>query len=258
MTKISVITICYNAENVIEKTMISVLNQTYDNIEYIIVDGVSKDNTVAIAHKISLQYPHRNIRIYSEPDRGIYDAMNKGVKLATGEWLNMMNAGDCFHSDTVIRDVFNSDISESIDLIYSDSFLVRSSCQKTLVNHDLQNPPYGFCHQAMFYRKKLHDEHGLYVFTQKLIIADTLFLIRIPVESMYKTDVIIADFAAGGASGIDGYNMQKQNLCAQFIFKDKSFISVFMDYYLLRLRHALIPNKLRQLYRQKKGKIKIQ
>lgn len=258
MAKISVITICYNAENEIEKTMRSVLDQTYDNIEYIIVDGASKDNTVSLAKKIRLQYPHRNIRIYSETDRGIYDAMNKGVKLATGEWLNMMNAGDCFHSDRVISDIFKDEIKESVDLIYSDSYLVKASGRRTLIYHDLQNPPYGFCHQAMFYRKKLHDEHGLYVFTQKLIIADTLFLIRIPTESMYKTDVVIADFAAGGASGIDGYNMQKQNLCAQFIFKDKSFLSVFLDYYLLRLRHALIPNKLRQLYRQKKGKIKIQ
>lgn len=253
--KISVITICYNAEKEIEKTMRSVLNQSFDDFEYIIVDGASKDGTLSIIREISKEYQDKPIRIYSEPDRGIYDAMNKGVKLAHGTWLNMMNAGDCFHDSNVLSNLFSLDISENISVIYSDSYLVYDNKKNVLVHHSLVHPPYGFCHQAMIYKRCLHQEHGLYIYSRKLIIADTLFLIRLPIENIYKTDIIIADFAAGGASGIAGYTMQKQNLCAQYIFKERTFFSVFFDYYMLRLRHVLIPNGLRQFIRRKLGRI---
>ena len=97
--KISVITICYNAEKTIERTIKSVLNQSYKNLEYIIIDGGSKDNTM----KIVKRYKDKISSVISEPDNGIYDAMNKGVRIATGEWLNMMNAGDCYTNDEVLN-----------------------------------------------------------------------------------------------------------------------------------------------------------
>lgn len=87
--KISVVTVCYNAADTIEKTMLSVLNQTHHDIEYIIIDGGSTDGTVEIIRK----YADRIAYWVSEPDKGIYDAMNKGIKVATGEWINFMNAG---------------------------------------------------------------------------------------------------------------------------------------------------------------------
>ena len=89
---ISVITICYNSESCIGDTMHSVLGQTYENLEYIIVDGSSQDNTLRIVSTIIKKYPQRNITIISEKDNGIYDAMNKAIRLANGEWLNMMNS----------------------------------------------------------------------------------------------------------------------------------------------------------------------
>jgi glycosyltransferase involved in cell wall biosynthesis len=88
--KISVITICYNAVDLIEKTILSVLHQSYDNIEYIIIDGNSTDGTVDIIQKYANQLAYW----ISEPDGGIFDAMNKGLDHATGEWVNFMNAGD--------------------------------------------------------------------------------------------------------------------------------------------------------------------
>lgn len=96
---ISVVTVCYNAVNELEKTMLSVLNQTYDNIEYIVIDGGSKDGSVDIIKK----YADRIAYWVSEPDKGIYDAMNKGIQVSTGEWINFMNAGDRFENMEVLE-----------------------------------------------------------------------------------------------------------------------------------------------------------
>lgn len=96
---ISVVTVCYNAVNEIEKTILSVLNQTYDNIEYIVIDGGSNDGSVDIIKK----YADCIAYWVSEPDRGIYDAMNKGIRAAKGEWVNFMNAGDRFENMGVLE-----------------------------------------------------------------------------------------------------------------------------------------------------------
>ena len=96
--KITVITVCHNAAKTLEKTIKSVLNQTYPNIEYIIIDGGSTDDTVDIIKR----YADRLAYWISEPDKGIYDAMNKGIEVATGEWINFMNAGDTFYEENTI------------------------------------------------------------------------------------------------------------------------------------------------------------
>lgn len=90
---ISVVTVSYNAVGTIEQTLLSVINQTYPNIEYIIIDGGSTDGTVDIIKK----YADEIVYWISEPDKGIYDAMNKGIKKANGEWINFINAGDSYY-----------------------------------------------------------------------------------------------------------------------------------------------------------------
>ena len=99
MEKISVITISYNCKDVIEDTILSVIGQTYTNIEYIIIDGASTDGTFDVIKK----YADKIDFWISEPDKGIYDAMNKGLKHATGDWVIFMNAGDSFYNNTVIE-----------------------------------------------------------------------------------------------------------------------------------------------------------
>ena len=96
--KFSIITVTYNAEKVLEDTIQSVISQTYHHIEYIIVDGASKDGTLSIINR----YRSRIHTVVSEPDKGLYDAMNKGIALASGDYLCFLNAGDCFHEDDTL------------------------------------------------------------------------------------------------------------------------------------------------------------
>ena len=113
--KISVVTVCYNSVNTIEETMLSVLNQTYPDIEYIIIDGGSTDGTVDIIRK----YAARLGYWISEPDKGIYDAMNKGIAAATGDYINFMNSGDMFASNDVLSS-FKNFVSDDPEIVYGD------------------------------------------------------------------------------------------------------------------------------------------
>lgn len=112
---ISVVTVSYNAVLTIEQTILSVINQTYPHIEYIIIDGGSTDGTVDIIKK----YANRIAYWVSEPDKGIYDAMNKGIRTAKGEWINFMNAGDLFYSKDTLEKVFSKSINDNIKVIIS-------------------------------------------------------------------------------------------------------------------------------------------
>ena len=105
MALFSIITVCYNAQEVIGNTIKSTLNQSFHDFEYVIVDGDSQDNTFPSIQKIVSAYVQRNIKIVSEPDKGIYDAMNKATRMASGTYCLFMNAGDTFHSDDVLEKV---------------------------------------------------------------------------------------------------------------------------------------------------------
>jgi glycosyltransferase involved in cell wall biosynthesis len=118
---ISIITVVYNGVSTLEQTILIVINQTYKNIEYIIIDGGSIDGTVDIIKK----YEDKLAYWVSEPDKGIYDAMNKGIDKATGEWINFMNAGDCFNFYNILEDGFQMNISNMINVIYSDTLINR-------------------------------------------------------------------------------------------------------------------------------------
>ena len=155
--KISVVTVCYNAVNDIEKTILSVINQTYPNIEYLIIDGGSTDGTMDIVNK----YKDKIDVIVSEPDKGIYDAMNKGIDRATGEWINFMNAGDMlWEKDSVFKVFSSSNLDCSDDVIYGyqvHSFpygcFVRKRLALTNFDHFM---PIG--HPASFVKAKLLKE----------------------------------------------------------------------------------------------------
>lgn len=146
---VTVITVCYNAADTIEQTILSVLSQTYTNIEYIVVDGASSDGTVDIIEK----YRERLSAFVSERDKGIYDAMNKAVELSHGKWINFMNSGDTFVDNSVIENVFANNFSDDIKVIYGD--VVRCFLDgRTTIQHfdNLQkgNIQFELIHQSTF------------------------------------------------------------------------------------------------------------
>jgi glycosyltransferase involved in cell wall biosynthesis len=114
--KISLITVCYNAESTINSCIQSVIRQNFNNVEYIIIDGGSTDKTINIVNN----YKHFISHIVSEPDKGIYDAMNKGIKLATGDVVGMLNADDFFADDTVLNTIAQVFVQYNVNIIYAD------------------------------------------------------------------------------------------------------------------------------------------
>lgn len=154
--KVSVITISYNAVSVIEETIQSVLKQSYKDIEYIIIDGGSTDGTVDIIKK----YQEKINYWVSEPDNGIYDAMNKGIDKATGEWINFMNAGDCFHSNQTLESFIPS-IPKDTDIAYGNTLIMLSTgniLEKPLPL-ELITKRMVFGHQATLIKTNLHKKY---------------------------------------------------------------------------------------------------
>lgn len=240
--KISVVTVCYNAEDIIEQTILSVINQTYNNIEYIIVDGSSKDGTMSIVNK----YKDKIAIVLSEPDKGVYDAMNKAIRLSTGEWLNFMNAGDTFADNNVIEKVFKSDIPEKAEFIYSDYYVknkngatIRGNCsiEAGVINH-----------QSSIYKKALHHYTGLYLVTKPYIISDLLFFYSVPRELFYKTPIVISSYLGGGISA-QGLWCKKQATYAKGIFYNYSFFKI-IRYILLYHLIDIIPDFIRTFIRR--------
>lgn len=162
--KISIITVCYNSASTIEKTILSVANQTYEDIEYIVVDGKSKDTTVSIIQK------HQNIvsKWISETDKGLYDAMNKGIALATGDLIGILNSDDTFNSTSVIEQIANfhevNNIEASVGNIIQhneNGKVVRIYSSKYWTPDKLKigfMPP----HPSIFFKKELFDKLGMY------------------------------------------------------------------------------------------------
>lgn len=157
MVKVFVITVCRNAGELLEPTMLSVLNQTYDNLQYIVVDGGSTDGSTKIIRK----YESRLAAWVSEPDKGIYDAMNKGVRMARqltaeGEsaWVNFMNAGDRFSDDKVVNDVFTHPVADRTKVIvgHFNQCYVDQKVMKKADSIDWLPVWMPFCHQATFVR----------------------------------------------------------------------------------------------------------
>ena len=166
--KFSIITITFNASAVIEPTLKSVIGQTYKNWEYLLIDGASTDDTVARAKASGIDFAH----IVSEPDKGLYDAMNKGIKLATGDYLCFLNAGDAFHApDTLEQIVATIANKESLpDVLYGETTEVDDNRNFVRMRR-LQAPEklewtsfkQGMlvCHQAFYARRDLVPYYNL-------------------------------------------------------------------------------------------------
>lgn len=234
MQKISIITVCFNAANGIERTIRSVISQSFINKEYIIIDGGSSDNTLNIISK----YRNGVTKLISEKDNGIYDAMNKGIKYANGEWVIFMNAGDTFASPHVLSEILETDIPQNVDFIYSDTYIKSSNNEWIVCPMNFEKG--ALIHQCVIYKKKLHQSIGYYIVTPKLIISDYLFFIQVPRESVMKTSHIIAKYEGGGASS--KFPAKTYALCADVVFRRRSFSELLILVFFKKLGDFIPPS----------------
>lgn len=173
--KVTVITVCFNAASVIQKTMESVLSQTYPNVEYLLIDGKSGDDTL---QRIETMLPAfigkgYEAQVTSEKDGGIYDAMNKGIAQATGKWICFMNAGDCFCDAEVLSRTFVENPEEVV--LYGDTIVQKSFgdiCMKPKTIDTLRRKM-PFCHQSVFVPAKELKQHPFHL--EYKIVADYKF-----------------------------------------------------------------------------------
>ena len=157
--KVSVVTVVYNAVDKIEPTLLSVLGQDYPNVEYIVVDGDSSDGTLDVIRR----YRDRISVVVSEPDDGIYDAINKGIMLATGDWIGIMNAGDSFAAKDTLSRIFGADGElRGCDVVYGDAIGVDGDVELPVGGtEDIAALEKGPCyrHGASFVRRETHRRH---------------------------------------------------------------------------------------------------
>ena len=199
MDKVSVVTVTYNCEDVIESTISSILSQSYDNIEFIVIDGKSTDSTLNIVQK----YHEKIDYILSEKDRGIFDAMNKGIKVATGDWIVFMNAGDGFANPNALKD-FVLQIENGVDIAYGNTIMVCNGYYYYLppAKLELMSKQMPMQHQSTLVRLSYHKKHlfdlsyklaGDYNFLYKSYYHDHCKFQYIPLNLSYFDN-------AGGAS----------------------------------------------------------
>lgn len=207
MQKISIITVCYNSDRTIRDTIESVLLQDYPHIEYIIVDGVSKDNTLGIIN----QYATKISKVISEPDNGIYDAMNKGIQLSTGSIIGILNSDDFFENSKVVSEVVKEFIlNPAVSCVFGDVVFVDPNETNKITRFYSSKgfrpwklrfgwmPP----HPATFIKREVYQELGNYAVEYK-ISADYEFFVRMLLVhhlSYSRIDKVLIKMRAGGVS----------------------------------------------------------
>lgn len=210
--KISIVTICYNCKDDLEKTINSVIAQTYHEIEYVVVDGASTDGTIDVLQKYR---PYLDVCI-SQKDNGIYDALNKGIRHCTGEWILCLNAGDELYDKNVLSDVFAKEIPNDISFLYSDVEVQYEKGNTELLTANRKKG--NVHHQNAIYRRKLHERYGYYIETHPYIISDLLFFLAVPQEQFHKIDRLISKVKYGGVS------------CQQWVYKQVLAAKVIYGY----------------------------
>lgn len=217
--KVSVITICFNSEAVIAKTIESVLNQTYKEIEYLIVDGDSKDKTVEIAesYRERLEAEGIEYKVISEPDNGIYDAMNKGIRNATGELVGIINSGD-YYEPEMIETAVSEYEKEPFDIFYADINLIKENGTVIVKHSKMDKLPTSrhWNHPTMVVKRAYYEEIGTY--KCEGIHDDFEFLLRARKKNAKIRIVskVLANFLTGGASNAKTFKKCKQRCKDRF------------------------------------------
>lgn len=235
-SKISIITVVYNMADKIESTILSVLNQTYPNIEYIIIDGGSTDGTVDIIKK----YEKRLAYWISEPDTGIYNAMNKGVIKATGVYCNFMNVGDKFYDNDVLNNVFSvnrhEDILHGITITDNGAITLPISPERLSLSFFYKT---SLGHQATFINRELLKE---YPYDESYrIVADAKFFIETLIINNKTYATLPFKICLYDTKGVSS-NLENTDMELKLIFRDLFPPRIVKDY-------ELMENYLNPLFR---------
>ena len=240
---VSIITIVFNGEKHIEKTIQSVLNQSYSPIEYIIVDGASTDKTMDIV----LKYQSRISKIISEPDKGIADAFNKGIKLSIGELVGFVNADDWLEPNAIETMVQNYQpgkiVYGNVRFWKNDKIINQSKSDHTRLREGMT-----MAHPGVYVPKKLYDEYGLFKLDYK-IAMDYEILVRFFANKInfIKTDAIIVNMNLGGIGDkkwvlaiwedLRVKNIYFHNKLANYYYFLKQFAYLFFERTFRKLKH---------------------
>ncbi len=200
--KVSIITVSYNSEKTIKDTIESVLNQTYENIEYIIIDGLSKDNTVEIIKSYESKFIEKGIKYkwISEKDNGIYDAMNKGIIKSKGDIIGIINSDDWYEKDAVEK-VINKYNQDNFDMIYGDLRVIRKNkiyIKKAKLKKIVTTRYWN--HPTTFISKRIYEKN---LYKLESINDDLDMMLKIRKNNKFKIAIInevLANFRLGGVS----------------------------------------------------------
>lgn len=201
--KITVITVCYNSEKTIRNTFDSVLNQDEHDFTYIVIDGASTDSTLDIIKEYSEKFNKTKIDFswISEPDNGIYNAMNKGIMLSTGDYIGILNSDDTYEPYT-IRTIYNA-IEENPDVDVFHGLMRYWNNEKLVMVHGLSSNELerGMIeHPTCFVKREIYTKHGLFSEKYKYV-SDYEFMLRIKYENchFYLIEQILANYSENGA-----------------------------------------------------------
>lgn len=220
---LTVITVCYNEEN-LQRTCESIVNQSFQDFEWVVIDGGSNNKILEIFNK----YKNRINIFVSEKDNGIYDAMNKGIKLAKGEWLNFMNAGDTFFDNKTLEKIFPCNVlkDNKTDILYGDS-----------INYGLDNIGLhykmpdklnyifwrnrGIVHQSAFIKKELFIRFGLYDEHYRVCADFEKFILFFKEKYKFKhLKFPVANYYAGGISSTSNSNSERDEILNKYFISE--------------------------------------
>ncbi len=239
--KLSIVTVSYNCVNEIENTILSVINQDYPNLEYIIVDGGSTDGTLDIIKK----YQHRISYYVSEPDNGLYDAMNKGIKIATGEWVTMRNCGDYFAEKNSLSKLFSERVPNDVDFVCAAAYRVTDLGYYISTSEDMKenNFEMSIIHPATFVRTTWH----------KLHLFDTRYRVSADFNFLYNSakagrkfifrNIPVVIFPTGGYSSIrwDIGKREGQKVLGNY---DSTFQKINVEFMIFKIRICFMFRKI--------------
>lgn len=247
--KVSIITVTYNSASTIKNTLESVSAQTYSDIEHIIIDGLSTDNTLDVVKK----FGEKVSTIISEKDSGMYDAMNKGIRSATGDVIGILNSDDYFSSNDIVENIAKAFREKTIDAVYGDiKFVNPDELTKTVryYSSKIFRPwlfRFGFmpAHPSFYMKRTLYEKYGLYELDYK-IASDYDLLIKYLYKYKIKTKYIPACFVTMRTGGASTENVNSRIVLNKEIVKACKHYGIYTNMGLLSFKYLYKIFELRQ------------